>query len=161
MVDLDLSQDLKVSQESDKAEIDVVCNEALTWLGKRHVHRCAVREIGIDCALLVKESFKPIAASPMRIPYYSEDFMKHKGADAEPLLKEIRKHFVEVCSPQRGDVVLFKIGRCFSHSGIMLSKCVFIHSLVKMGVTCSKLMDKLWIAREVKFFRLKKWAQQI
>lgn len=145
----------------EKTEVKRVCDEALSWLGSRHVHRCAVKGLGIDCALLIKEAFKPVANSAMRVPFYSEDFMLHKGADVEPLLSELKNHFIEVNVPARGNVVVFKIGRCYSHSGIMLTERTFIHSLVKVGVTCSQLVDDLWIKRERKFFRLNKWAQRI
>ncbi len=123
------------------------------------MHRCHVRGIGIDCALLIRESFRQIRNDLSKaIPFYSADFMLHKASSEELFLREVEKLCVGVSSPLRGDIVMFHIGRCFSHGGIMLSPREFVHAQLGRGVTKSYLDDKLWSKKRRKFMRVKEWA---
>ena len=109
------------------AQRAAVVAEAQSWL-RTPFHDCAeLKGVGVDCAHLVYAVYRACGIVPeIEIPAYSPQFMLHQSA--EIYLGFVLKHAVEVEAPQPGDLVLWKFGRCFSHSAIVVDWPRIIHA---------------------------------
>lgn len=74
---------------------------------------------GVDCAMLIAGVFEEAGLVPhQEVETYSPQFMLHRD---DPLFENyIRRYAHEVPAPQQGDIVLYKIGRSFSHGAIVV-----------------------------------------
>lgn len=98
-----------------------VLAEATTWLGTPWHHEGGVKGAGVDCAMLLVRVFSAVGAIPDIDPRpYPMDHMLHSAqerflswleqyADPVPLGKD----------PQPGDVIVYRVGRCYSHAAIV------------------------------------------
>jgi hypothetical protein len=95
-----------------------VVAEARSWLGTPY-HNCAdLKGVGVDCGMLLVRVFVDTGLVPPFDPRpYPADWHLHRSD--EKYLGFIFDHGSEVEAPQPGDVVVFKIGRCYSHGGIV------------------------------------------
>jgi cell wall-associated NlpC family hydrolase len=91
---------------------------ARKWLGTPY-HNCAdVRGVGVDCGMLIVRVFVDIGlCAPFDPRPYSSDWHLHR--DEERYLGFVFERTAEVTTPAPGDVVVFKIGRTYSHGGIV------------------------------------------
>ncbi len=92
--------------------------EARRWIATPY-HNCAdVRGAGIDCGMLLVRVFVDLGLMPPVDPRpYASDWHLHRGE--ERYLGHLQKHFVEANTPDAGDVIVFRYGRCYSHGGIV------------------------------------------
>jgi NlpC/P60 family putative phage cell wall peptidase len=103
--------------------------EAKTWLGTPYHHQGAVKGAGVDCAqILIEVYFAVGLADKPDVGYYPSDWMLHRSEErylgwVEQYCKEIPQELAD-----DGDIVLFKFGRCFSHSGIISNYPRIIHA---------------------------------
>lgn len=108
------------SAEQEQGVRAAVINEALSWDGTPYRQQGYVKgkDGAVDCSMLLVaawvysgfvEPFDPR-------PYPPNWFLHHSE---ERYLAWMETLAVEVQSPQPGDIVLFKFGRCFAHSGIL------------------------------------------
>jgi len=95
-----------------------VVAEARKWLGTPY-HNCAdVRGAGVDCGMLIVRVFVDTGlCEPFDPRPYPPDWHLHRGE--ERYLGFVFDRCAEVPAPRRGDVAVFKIGRCYSHGGIV------------------------------------------
>jgi cell wall-associated NlpC family hydrolase len=92
-----------------EAQRAAVVAEARSWLGTRYHHAADVkgRQGGVDCAMLLVRVYCDLGLVERFDPRpYTRDWF---------LLARSR----EVRTPLEGDIVLFKVGRCFAHAGIV------------------------------------------
>ena len=69
---------------------------------------------------------------------YPHDWHLHNNN--ERYLHGITQHATRIDTPQPGDILLFKFGRCVSHAGILLScRQRVIHAYARHGVIISAL----------------------
>src|SRR5580692_7984880 len=98
---------------------DVVA-EARSWRKTPYAMAQCVKGAGIDCALLIWKCYSDLGLidSPDPRPY-SSDWMLHKSE--EKFLNIVMAHAREITASEAepGDVVLFKLGRCYAHGGII------------------------------------------
>src|SRR5208282_6192188 len=97
-----------------------VVAEARSWIGTPY-HHCADvkgRKGGIDCAMLLVRVYCDLKlVEPFDPRPYPPDWMMHR--DDERYLGFLLSRARMVQTPGPGDVVLFRVGRCFSHGGIV------------------------------------------
>lgn len=101
------------------------------WIGTRYRNRMAIKGKGIDCAQIILESFREAG---LVIDYeaerYSSDWHLHR--DEERYLSVVSRYMPVVGSgsasakergesfnPLPGDVLMWKVGKTFSHSAIV------------------------------------------
>ncbi len=103
-----------------------VLTEARTWIGTPYQHKSCVKGVGVDCGALLHAVYgqyrqlKPFPTS------YAPDWTLH--SDNEIYLDFIREYVIEVPTPVIGGIVLFKIGLCFGHGGIVSDGPGVIHA---------------------------------
>jgi cell wall-associated NlpC family hydrolase len=130
--------------------------EALTWLRTPFHHQARLKEVGVDCVMLLAEVYERAGVLPhQEIGYYPPDWHLHR--DAERYLMGLLEVAHEVTSPLPGDVALFKFGRVFSHAGIVIEYPRIIHAywtqneVVYADIGKQPLLDKQGKPREVKY----------
>lgn len=113
---------------------DAVDRIARSWVGTPYHPRGEVKGVGADCATLIKCVFEEAGLIPkVKLPPYSHQFFMHASQErylflvaghARELTPEVASDDPAVVVPprelQHGDVVLYKIGRCYGHGGIVL-----------------------------------------
>lgn len=114
--------------------------EARKWLGTPYHHRGRVLGHGCDCAQLVAASYASAGIIPYIEPQvYPKDWHLHRGE--ERYITEVEKYLVRVDDDERsiddrprsllcepGDVLMFRMGRTFSHSAIVTDWPYIIHA---------------------------------
>jgi cell wall-associated NlpC family hydrolase len=117
-----------------------VVESARRWLGTPYHHRAAVLGVGVDCAQLVLEAFagagleERFDAGP-----YSHDWHLHRSEEkylevVECYMRRVDDSEASIdsrgysfhCKP--ADVLMFRVGRTFSHAAIVTRWPYIIHS---------------------------------
>ena len=108
---------------SDSAETEViqraaVLAEARSWIGTPY-HNCAdIKGVGVDCGMLLVRVFVDSGlVAPIDPRPYPVDWHLHRSE--ERYLGFILTRAGEVAEPQCGDVMVLRVGRCYSHGGIV------------------------------------------
>jgi len=132
---------------------DAIVREAETWLRTPYHHRGAIKGAGVDCAQILIEVYSAVGlADKPDVGYYPSDWMLHRSE--ERYLGWLEKYCVEVDAPLRGDIAMFKFGRCFSHSGIIVDYPRFIHAQREDGCCYADADNGDLASREVRFYSL-------
>lgn len=127
---------------------------AETWLGTPYHHRARVPGVGVDCLMLIADAYQQAGLVPadLEIPEYPSDIMFH--TDDDRYLQAILAYCDEVAEPRPNGLAMFRFGRTYSHSAIIVDWPVVIHAyanlrqVIKMPVT-----DDMRLARRpVRFF---------
>jgi cell wall-associated NlpC family hydrolase len=105
----------------EAAQRAAVCAEARSWIGTPYHHMGRVKGPvgGVDCAQLVWAVFFNCGLTSF-LPHepYPRDWMLHRSA--ERYMAIVLDRAREVAEPRPGDVVLYRVGRCFAHGGIVV-----------------------------------------
>lgn len=149
-----------------------VCAIAKSWLGTPFRDQGKVKgpNGAVDCAMLLVATFQEAGLlDPSYDPRpYPPQFHLHKGE--ERFLKQIeaivalRQRGAEAQrGPIAGDVIVYRVGRCFSHGGIIVGGGYLLHAYYKTGNVSISGLDEIELAclpdgrpRPVKLFDL--WA---
>ncbi len=92
--------------------------EARRWLGTPYHHMADLPGVGVDCAMILVRVFCDLAlVTPFDPRPYTRDWMLHRDDEKYLAFLLASAHAVEAPSP--GDVMLFRIGRCYAHGGIV------------------------------------------
>jgi cell wall-associated NlpC family hydrolase len=95
-----------------------IVSEARAWLGTPYHHAADVLGLGVDCAMILVRVFCDLRLiEPFDPRPYTKDWMLHR--EDERYLGFLTDRSCEVQRPEAGDVILFRVGRCFSHGGIV------------------------------------------
>lgn len=134
-----------------------VVAEALTWEGTPYHSNASLKGIGVDCAMLPLHCYRAVGLVPDGPnPEYSSQWMLHR--DEEQFLSWIRKYAREIDREQvgPGDMAVWKFGRCYSHSAIVLDMPEVLHAVIRGGgvVRGNADRDEELRSRPVKFFTL-------
>ena len=105
--------------------------EAKTWLGTPFRDQADVKGGGVDCAmLLVRAAVDTRLVPPFDPRPYPPQWHLHR--DEERFLAIVSKLGQEVeREPIPGDVIVYRVGRCFSHGGIVIENNHVIHAYYK------------------------------
>lgn len=127
--------------------------EALTWLETPYHHQGRIKGVGVDCGTLICEVFEKVGLMDHLDPRpYPQDWHLHQLG--ERYLEHVKSVCFEVDEPQPGDVVLYKIGLCVSHGGIVIDWPLIIHSYLKSGVVLLDATKGSWPKRLSGFYRM-------
>jgi cell wall-associated NlpC family hydrolase len=114
--------------DREAAQRTAVIAEAKTWL-RTPFRDCAdVKGAGVDCAMLLVRCFVDTGVVPPLDPRpYSPQWLLHR--DEEKFLDIISKLGAEVLRPPvPGDVIVYRVGRCFAHGAIVIDAAHVIHA---------------------------------
>lgn len=145
---------------SEQEQRESVITEAMSWLRTPHHNGSRLKGVGVDCGQFPLAVYEAAGMIPHTdTGRYSPQF--HLSKDEEWYLKLCMKLGKEFAGPPaRGDFVLYKVGRVFSHGAIVINWPHIIHSYVGLGVTLD-VGDQGWMAklkngdpRPIKFFTL-------
>lgn len=140
---------------------DKVVNEAMEWLGTPYHTMAKLKGIGVDCAQLLIAVYSNCGLiEDFDTGTYSHEWHMHRSE--ELYLKNILEYAYKVPfkERQKGDVFLYKYGRCISHGGIYIGNNEIIHAYAGKGVILSLYNDPILLhnngkSRLVGVYRLK------
>jgi cell wall-associated NlpC family hydrolase len=124
---------------TDEARLAVEA-EARTWLGTPYHHRAAVRGVGVDCARILIEVYSSVGLIEWYDPgRYTRDWYMHRSEEIYLANLEGRAHLARGDSildewiadgykPLKGDIVVWRVGRTFSHGAIVTEWPYVIHA---------------------------------
>ena len=124
-----------------------VITQAKKWLGTPYHHQGRILGVGVDCATLLCEVYHAAGLIPYIDPTpYPPDWHLHRGE--ERYLDWVTQYADQIETPQAGDVVLYRFGRCVSHAGIVVEWPMMIHAYMGQGCvladgTQGKLANRL------------------
>lgn len=133
---------------------------ARSWIGTPYHHAADVKHVGIDCAMLMVRVFCDLGLVEKFDPRpYTSDWFVHRDEERYMGFLLARAHVVD--EPQPGDVMLFKLGRCFAHGGIVSKteplESIYAYSPAR-SVIAEEIMHNAALAeRPHKFFSY--WQQ--
>ena len=91
---------------------------ARAWIGTPYHHMADIKGVGVDCAMLLVRVYCDLGlVEPFDPRPYTQDWMMHRNEERYLGFLLERARLVE--RRALGDVILFKIGRCFAHGGIV------------------------------------------
>lgn len=124
---------------SEQEERKAVIAEAMTWRGTPFHHMGRIKGLrgGVDCGNYLAAVFEAVGLMPNFIPApYSMQHALHSSDEwylrsLERFTSEIQEH-----QAQPGDIVIYKVGRCYSHAGILIEPWPgkVIHAINSHGV---------------------------
>jgi cell wall-associated NlpC family hydrolase len=138
-----------INDDSRQAMID----EAMTWLKTPFHHQGRVKGAGVDCAMLLADVYYQCGLIPFIDPRpYPIDWHFHRGE--ERFLKWVEKYAHEVTVPQKGDIALFKFGRCISHGAIIVQWPMIIHAYYRQGCIIEDVSGNALSKRLICFYSI-------
>jgi len=136
---------------------DRVIEEAKEWIGTPHRHYEIKKGLGCDCGLFIIGVYANLGLIKEERPkFYPEDWAMHKPV-GEMFESIVQKYCIEICKDEvkPGDLILYKFGKCLSHSSLAMEDDMIIHSEKPMGVTISNRFTNTWHKRERKYYTYK------
>jgi len=129
-----------------------VVAEAETWLRTPYHHMGRIKDGGTDCLMLLVEVYEATGViGHVKVPFYPPDWNLHR--DAERYLRGLMRYAREIDGPpQRGDVAVFRFGRCFAHGAIVIAWPLLIHAWCDAGVVFADAHQAPLSGRQVRFF---------
>ncbi len=110
---------------------DIVCEEAMTWLGTPYVPKARVKGVGADCGTMLYACYCKIRDLPPMPMDYAVDWSAHK--DDELYLDFIMPYVKQVMNAPRGGFTLFRLGLAYAHAAIKLDDKNYIHAWGRKG----------------------------
>ena len=120
-----------------------VVAEARTWLRSPYHHAADVKGHGVDCAMLLVRVYCDLDLVEKFDPRpYTKDWFLHR--DEERYLGFLLARSREVRTPLEGDIVLFRMGRCFAHAGIVsrVAPLAIIHAFAPARSVVEDVIQK-------------------
>lgn len=108
-----------------------VVAEAMSWLGTPWHHRARVKGAGVDCAQFLIGAY---VGAGLIAPFDTGDYPRdwHIHRDEERFLPFVLRFAAEIGEADAGpgDVILFRIGRVYSHGALLVDWPQAIHAAV-------------------------------
>jgi cell wall-associated NlpC family hydrolase len=131
--------------------------EIESWLGTPFLHTGRVKGVGVDCVQLVGQLMLSAGVvDSYDFGFYPLDWAQHRERSIIIDYIEATARFSRLgaeAAPRFGDVVMFRIGRCVHHCGVIVSPVVFVHALARGRVCYGRLDDPTWRKRLDSFYR--------
>jgi len=137
---------------------EAVVAEARTWLSTPFVDQQRLKGCGCDCGQFLAGVYEAVGVlKDLDFGYYSP--MHHLNSTDEMYLRHIEKYAYEIPEAEAlaADIVIYKVGRTFSHAALILEWPVQIIHAVKIqrGVVYSDpVRDRFLTCRPKKFYRI-------
>lgn len=110
-----------------------VVAEARSWQRTPYHHMGRLKGHGVDCAQLPALVYHAVGLIPLvPLSYYPMDWHLHQAG--ERYLNTVLEYAHEVETPQPGDFVLWRVGRCLAHGAIILDWPTIVHAVKGVGV---------------------------
>lgn len=121
--------------DDESVKRDEVIRYARTWIGTPFRDQADTRGSGVDCCMFLVRVFVDTGVMPQFDPRpYEPRFFLHKsdenylyGTKEHPGIASFCREIQEK-DAKPGDIVIYKHGRCFSHTGLILSDDLIIHA---------------------------------
>lgn len=153
------SADFRIyDQKSISNKRQLICDEALDWIGTPFLHQQCVKHSGVDCAMLIVgvalNTGLITKDDLVKIPVYPQEWHMHNDV---PILLDVMESFgckeKSLGKVSWGDIVTFKIGRVPSHLGIVVKQLDIPHFVHAYSGTLNKVtvtpLEQPWIERLV------------
>jgi len=132
-----------------------VAAEARSWLGTPYHHMGRIKGLqgGVDCAQLVWAVFFNCGLTPfLPLEHYPPDWMLNRSA--ERYMGHVLERAHEVEEPGIGDVVLYRVGRCFAHGAIIIDPGwpMIVHANVRVRSVILDRADQCDLAHRPRRF---------
>ncbi len=131
-----------------------IIKECKSWKGTKFGHGVALKGYMADCIQFGVAVYRNLGMLPsnFKTQKYNRDWALHNSESV--LVATIQKycHQIQFDDIRVGDILLFKFGKCASHTAIYIGDGKIIHSVVKQGVIESNLKD--WMGKFVSAWRL-------
>ena len=135
---------------TESEQRQAVVDEARTWLRTPHHNGARIKGVGVDCGQLPIAVFSSLGLIPdIKPERYPSDFHLHKDREWYLEIAVMYGHEFEG-PPQKGDFVLYKIGRIYSHGAIVVEWPRIIHAVVNLGVTEDDGEQGMFASKHVK-----------
>ncbi len=124
------------------AQREDVVAEARSWLGTPYHHAADVKGHGVDCAMILVRVYCDLGlVEPFDPRPYTRDWFLHRNEERYLGFLFARSH--EVRSPGLGDIILFRVGRCFAHAGIVsrVRPLAIIHAFSNAGCVIEDIIE--------------------
>lgn len=118
---------------------DKVIEEARTWIRTPYHSGAGIKGAGVDCGMLLVRVYCDLGlVPPIELPRYTQDWYLHREED---WALELFLHYtVPIETIDRGDVILFKYGRAYSH-GVIIS-CVNPLTIIHASYPCGIVLEE-------------------
>lgn len=131
--------------------------EARRWLRTPYHHQADVLGVGVDCAMLPVRVFSALGLIPADVDPrpYAPDWHLHRSE--EIYLGWVKRFADQVETPQVGDLALFRVGRCYSHGGLIEAiepELYMIHASQEAG-RVERAEVRRWTDRDHCFWRIR------
>ena len=114
-------------------ERQAVVAEALSWERTPYHPHGRVKGVGVDCAMFPAEVYAAAGIiAPIEPQEYPVDWHMHR--DQERFLSAVLAHARPTENMHPGNLVLYRWGRTFAHSGIIVAWPTIIHAMMHEGV---------------------------
>ena len=144
-------------ENNEAARVVVAARE---WIGTPYHHAADLKGVGVDCAMILVRVFCDLGLVELFDPRpYVRDWMLHRGE--ERYLGFLLEHAREVAEPAPGDVIVFRVGRCFAHGGIVTrgEPLSFVHAFAPAGRVvedeAARVAELAARLDQARFFRLR------
>ena len=137
-----------------------VITEAMSWLRTPHHNHACIKGAGVDCGQFPIAVYEAAGVIPhIDVPPYPPDFHLHSGREWYlGIVEQFGRELPSDAIPKKGDFVLYKIGRVFSHGAIVIEWPTIIHAYVGQGVVIADgTQGHLGSVSARKFFTPKGW----
>jgi cell wall-associated NlpC family hydrolase len=145
-----------LDQRSEAEQRAAVIGEARSWLGTPWVHQADLKGQAVDCAMFLIRIFSNVGVIQYFDPRpYPRSWFVHQ--DEERFMNWITDnlHCAEIPAAEAkpGDVVLYRIGRCYAHGALLVAPQMIIHAFAKNGaVIYTETFDPDLSTRAPKYF---------
>lgn len=105
--------------------------EAMSWVGTPYHSHARIKGVGVDCAQLPAAVYHAIGLIDPVNPEYPPDWMLHR--DEEKFLSYVLPQAREIseAEAQPGDLIIWRYGRTFSHSAIIIDMPQVVHAVIR------------------------------
>ena len=135
---------------------EAVLAEARTWLRTPWRHMGDLRGVGVDCVMLLARVYGAVGAMPAGIDPRPYPIDWHLHRDEERYATGMADYCDEISESDLlpADIVLYRVGRCYSHAGIVMQwPQQIIHAYRGEGVVISSGIGGQLGGRPRRYFR--------
>jgi cell wall-associated NlpC family hydrolase len=139
--------------ENEKELRDKIVVEALSWLRTPYHVSGELKGVGVDCERLLTKVYSDLGLIEYFPPVkYSPDFLFHRSE--EFYLNGIEERAYKSTKYDKGNIILYKMGRVVSHSAIIVDYPTIIHAASGKGCILDDASQDFLKKREYCVFSL-------
>lgn len=107
---------------TEQEQREAVTRVALAWLETPYHSNACLKGIGVDCAQLLRGVYVEAGVvAPFDLAPYSPQFYLHSDQEIFMGIVKRSAREIEPHEARPGDVVLYKLGKCFAHGAIIVN----------------------------------------